>query len=203
MRVAEFRRLIDACAARSITVFSDEVYRLLEYEEATRLPAACDCSATAVSLGVMSKAFGLAGLRIGWLATHDREILRRCAAFKDYTTICSSAPSEFLATIALKHWQRIVERNRSLIASNLALLDDFFARRSEIMRWQRPAAGPIAFPRLLGTETADAFCERAIREAGVLLLPSSVYQFGDQHVRIGFGRANMPAALARLDAWLN
>jgi aspartate/methionine/tyrosine aminotransferase len=202
MPADEFRRLIDECSDRSITVFSDEVYRLLEYDESTRLPSACDCSPTAVSLGVMSKAFGLAGLRIGWLATHDREILRRCAAFKDYTTICSSAPSEFLATVALKHGQRIAERSRSLIVANLVLLDDFFARRSGIMRWQRPTAGPIAFPRLLGEETADVFCGRALREAGVLLLPSSLYQFGDRHFRIGFGRANMPEALARLDAWL-
>ena len=80
----------------------DEVYRFLEFDEAARLPAGADASPRGISLGVMSKSFAMAGLRIGWLATRDRDVLERCARFKDYTTICSSAPSEVLALIGLR-----------------------------------------------------------------------------------------------------
>lgn len=65
------------------------------------LPAACNLKPNFVSLGVMSKIYGLAGLRIGWVATRNEEIYRKMAALKDYTTICNSAPSEFLAELAL------------------------------------------------------------------------------------------------------
>lgn len=84
----DFEALVALADEAGATLLSDEVYRLLEYDPAMRLPAAADRSPRAVSLGVMSKAFGLAGLRIGWLASHDADLLRRCAAFKDYTTIC-------------------------------------------------------------------------------------------------------------------
>ena len=78
----------------------DEVYRGLEVDPADQLPAGADALPTGISVGVMSKSFAMAGLRIGWLASHDRDLLARVAAFKDYTTICSSGPSEILAIIA-------------------------------------------------------------------------------------------------------
>jgi aspartate/methionine/tyrosine aminotransferase len=87
---AEWRALTDACAATGVRLLADEVYRYLEVDEADRLPAGADAlPGLGISLGVMSKSFALAGLRIGWLATKDRALLGRCAAFKDYTTICS------------------------------------------------------------------------------------------------------------------
>lgn len=195
-------RAISALAERrGVLLFCDEVYRGLELDGTTP-PAACELSASAVTLGVMSKSFGLAGLRIGWLATRNERVRSAVAGYKDYLTICSSAPSEFLAEIALRHATTLVARNRALAIRNRAILDAFFARRPETFAWVRPGAGPIAFPRLLGGENTDAFCERLVRDAGVLLLPSSCYDYGDRHFRIGFGRANMPDALARLDAYL-
>ena len=94
--------MLDAAARVGAWVFSDEMYRLLEPSPKKRLPAAVDRYERAVSLAGMSKVFGLAGLRIGWLAAHDQGLLERCKAIKDYTTICSSAPSEVLALIALR-----------------------------------------------------------------------------------------------------
>src|SRR5207248_7756365 len=102
--------MVRAAKARGAWLFSDEVYRGLEYDESRRLPGACDLYERAISLGVTSKSLGLAGLRIGWCATHDRELLGKLAAFKDYTTICSSGPSELFATIALRHHGKLVER---------------------------------------------------------------------------------------------
>jgi len=93
---SDFDELNRIALDRGLVLFCDEVYRELEYDPADRLPAACDVNPGAVSLGVMSKTYGLAGLRIGWIATHRAEILNRIATLKDYTTICNSAPSELL-----------------------------------------------------------------------------------------------------------
>ena len=88
-----------------LLLFSDEVYRELEYDPASRLPAACDYGEHAISLGVTSKTYGLAGLRIGWIATRNRAIYEKMASLKDYTTICNSAPGEFLAELAMRNRQ--------------------------------------------------------------------------------------------------
>jgi len=82
---------------RGLILFSDEVYRESEYDINDRLPSASDINKSAVSLGVMSKTYGLAGLRIGWIATRNKEIYKRMVSLKDFTTICNIAPSEFLA----------------------------------------------------------------------------------------------------------
>jgi aspartate/methionine/tyrosine aminotransferase len=200
---ASFERLVGLADEAGARLFSDEVYRWLEHNEALRLPAAVETSQRALSLGVMSKTFALAGLRIGWLATHDRELLGRLAAFKDYTTICNSAPSEVLASIALRALDRVVARSHSIVAANLPLLDDFFQRFDEAVEWVRPRAGPIGFPRLTvaGTDI-DRFCEELARDAGVLLLPGTVYGDDRKHFRLGFGRRSMPDALERFEAYL-
>jgi aspartate/methionine/tyrosine aminotransferase len=194
----EFAQVVEIARSHGTTLFSDEVYRESEYTAEERLQAACELDETAVSLGVMSKTYGLAGLRIGWVATRNAEVYARMAALKDYTTICNSAPSEFLAELALRHRDRLIERNKGIILENLVLLDDFFERRSHTFAWQRPKAGPIAFPRLLDGEI-EAFCERLVKLHGVLLLPGTLFDDTANHFRIGFGRKTMPEALARLE----
>ena len=197
----DFHALTRLAQERGILLFSDEVYREAEHRPEDRLPAACDVSASAVSLGVMSKTYGLPGLRIGWVATRDAAILSRMAALKDYTTICNSAPSEFLAELGLRHRGALAERNLGIIRRNLSILDDFFASHAERFAWRRPKAGPIAFPRLMVGDI-EAFCHDLVMRAGVLLLPGSVYDDTGNHFRIGFGRQNLPEAAARLEDYL-
>lgn len=198
----DWARLTDELAERGIRLFSDEVYRFLERDPADRLTAGADVSDRAVSLGVMSKSFALAGLRIGWLASRDRDLLARCAAFKDYTTICSSAPSEILALIGLRARDQVLARSRGIVEANLPLLDRFFAEHGERWTWVRPRGGSIAFPRLLGDERVEGFCERLVETEGVLLLPGSVIGHDGNHVRIGFGREDLPEALAGLERFM-
>ena len=205
--VGEWRRLAAACAAGGIRLVADEVYRFLEHAGAATLPAGADLDERAVSIGVMSKSFALAGLRIGWLATRDRAALDRCARMKDYTTICSSAPSEVLALIGLRARERVLARSRSIVAANLAVLDDFFSRRSDAFTWVRPRGGSTGFPRLVhrgpAGSSADAFAARLVEATGVLLLPSTTFGSGDSHFRIGLGRTDLPEAIAALDAFLD
>lgn len=192
---ATFERVVELARSHRLVLFSDEVYRELEHDPADRLPAACDLDDRAVSLGSISKSYGLPGLRIGWIATRDAGLRDAVLRLKDYTTICSSAPSEFLTALALRNRHVLLERNLAIVARNLPLLDELFERRPETFEWTRPTAGPIGFPRVRGAGDVDRWCER-LAAAGVLLLPGSVYDQPD-HVRIGFGRADMPDALRR------
>jgi aspartate/methionine/tyrosine aminotransferase len=185
-----------------IILFSDEVYRESEYDPADRLPSACDVNDLAVSMGVMSKTYGLAGLRIGWIATHNAELYSRMTQLKDYTTICNSAPSEFLAELALRHRQKLAQRNLGIIAANLAVLDRFFAGHAEMFSWVRPKAGSIAFPMFIG-EDIERFCDQLVTSRGVLLLPGTIFDDQGNHFRIGFGRKNMPEAVTRLEEFLH
>ena len=182
-------------------LFSDEVYRGLEYDPAERLPAAVDVYERGLSLGVMSKVWALAGLRIGWIACRDAAARKRMATRKDWTTICSSAPSEVLALMGLRARDRILERNFDIIRGNLLRLDRFFTRHGNRMTWEKPRAGCIAFPRLEG-EPIDAFAARLVEKEGVLLLPGSACGHPGNHFRIGFGRRNMDEALALLERFM-
>ena len=200
---AEWARLTDALADRGIHLLADEVYRYLELHEPDRLVAGADAYPRGISLGVMSKSFAMAGLRIGWLASRDRDLLARCAAFKDYTTICAAAPSEVLALIALRARDRVLGRSLRIVADNLVLLDDFFRRRASSFAWVPPRGGSVAFPRLLGDVPVDRFAAELVEAEGVLLLPASQFGYPGNHFRVGFGRENLPEALGRLEAFLD
>jgi aspartate/methionine/tyrosine aminotransferase len=202
MAQADYRTLNELAQERGLLLFSDEVYRELEYDPADRLPSACELNPSAVSLGVMSKTYGLAGLRIGWIATHNAPVYARMAALKDYTTICNSAPSEYLSELALRHRGQIAGRNLQIIRDNLSLLDVFFAARGDRFEWVRPKAGTIAFPRLIG-EDVEQFCHELVTSSGVLLLPGTMYDHPGNHFRLGFARKNMPQALAQLEQFLD
>jgi aspartate/methionine/tyrosine aminotransferase len=196
-----FESVLQLAGKHGITVFCDEVYRELEHDPATRLPAACDLYEHAVSMGSMSKTYGLAGLRLGWLVSRDADVLRRCMEFKLYTTISSSAPSEFLSAVALRHRHVLVNRNRKIVQKNLLLLESFFTRRGDVFDWVKPNASTIAFARFKSPRGVQKFCDDVVRKSGVMLLPGSVFD-EPQHIRFGYGRKNMPEALEHFDAYL-
>jgi aspartate/methionine/tyrosine aminotransferase len=202
MSLETFQQVMKLASAKNIIVFSDEVYRELEHDPAQRLPAACDLYERAVSLSSMSKTYGLPGLRLAWLTSRDHEILHKCLEFKYYTTICSSAPSEFLTALALRHREKLVKRNREIVLRNLALLDDFISNRKQLFSWTKPNASPIGFVEYKGNQPVADFCEQVVQDCGVLLLPGTVYD-EPRHIRFGFGRKNMPEALAQLATYLD
>ena len=189
--------MLQLAAAKGWLVFSDEVYRFLEYKPENRLPAACEIYENGVSLGVMSKAFGLAGLRLGWIACRNPDILQKMAEFKDYTTICTAAPSEFLSSLALRHHETILKRNREIIARNLDLLRDFMRQHAEHFSWQEPQAGPVAFPRVNFAQASDDFCADLLQKEGVLLLPGRLFAAAPAQFRIGFGRRDFQQGLQK------
>lgn len=203
-----WHRLVHLCDERGIRLFSDEVYRGLELSPHTALPQAADLSPGALSLNVMSKAYGLPGLRIGWIACRDREVLGRLERAKHYTSICNSAPSEVLALIALRARDKILARNRQIVAANLPAFDAFFARFPDLFEWAPPEGGCVAFPRYLGADGVEAMCTELVEQEGVLLLPASIYQSSltatpADRFRVGVGRRDPQQPLEAWGAWLD
>ena len=198
----EYKAIVNLAREANVHLFSDEMYRFLEVADGDTLPAACELYEKAVSLSGLSKAFGLPGLRMGWVATRDLDLLDKMSGLKDYTTICSSAPSEILALIAVRQRDRIIDRQRKRIHKNLAVLDVFFKKHEALFRWNHPGGGSICFPRILFTDHARAFCDTLVKETGIMLVPSDMFNFGSRHVRIGFGRDNLSKVLERFEGYL-
>jgi len=199
----EFERIVELVREVGAFLLSDEMYRHLEHEDGRTLPAACERYDRALSLSGLSKAYGLAGLRLGWLATRDADALRRIAEMKDYTTICHSAPSEILGIGALRAREALIARQRERIRRNLVRLGAFFEEYADCFRWNRPTGGTVGFPHVECADDSDRFCADLVNEAGILLLPGSVFSYGTRHVRIGFGREDFPGSLDRLAAYLD
>ena len=198
---AEFEALLDIARRQNVRLFCDEMYRGLENEATERLPSAADRDEHSIVLAGLSKVHGLPGLRSGWLVVQDSDLRQDLLNWKNYTTICPPAPSEFLALAAVKAHETLRSRSRALVERNLQAADAFFARWAELFTWRRPQAGPVA---LVGVDvaSAEAFCQRLIDEAGLLLLPATHLDYDDRHVRFGFGRADAARNLQRLDGYL-
>lgn len=204
----DYKTLIDICRAHNLYLFSDEVYRGVELDASKRIDQAADAYEKGLSLNVMSKAYGLPGLRIGWIASADKEVLQALERYKHYLSICNSAPSERLAVIALGVRETLLERTRSLMRHNIAKLDLFFGDYPDLFDWQHPDGSCIGFPRFKGRGGVEHFCQSLVEENGVLLLPASLYrselmEAPTDRFRIGFGRDNIEEGLKAFREFLD
>lgn len=189
--------LVELAHKHDLWIFSDEVYRLLEINPADRLPPFASIYEKGISLSVMSKAYGLAGLRIGWIACQDRQLLKKMSEIKHYLSICNSAPSEILSLIALKASSKIHERNECLMMNNLNQLDLFFQKYANWFEWVRPKGGCIGYPLFKGDIPIEKIADDLLKQFGVLILPAAIYDDNSNHFRISFGRTSLPQALEK------
>ena len=208
LRNKAYQELIELCREHGIYIFSDEVYRGLELDADKRVDQIADAYEKGVSLSVMSKAYGLPGLRIGWIACQDKDLLLKLERYKHYLSICNSAPSERLAVIALGVKDKLLDRNLGLLRTNIAKLDTFFADYPTLFEWSHPDGGCIAYPKFTGISGVESFCTSLVEENGVLLLPASIYvseliDTPPGRFRIGFGRANIDDGLAAFREFLD
>jgi len=202
-----YRALIALCRTHGIYILHDEIFNGLGASDAEHLPYIADEYERGLSLGVMSKSYGLPGLRVGWIACQDREALSKMERLKHYLSICNSGPSERLTMIALNNREKILARNCAIVDENLPKWDAFFARHSDLFEWQRPDGACMGFPRYKGSDGVEAFCASLVEESGVLFLPSTIYssELGPtptDRFRLGFGRRNLDEGIAALDAHL-
>jgi aspartate/methionine/tyrosine aminotransferase len=201
--IDEFSSLIDLVREADAYLLSDEMYRFLEVEPGTTLPSACDLYKRAISLFGLSKSFGLPGLRVGWLTSQDDEAMKQISRYKDYTTICGSAPSEVLAVIAVRNREKIINQHIDRVRRNIAGLDIFIAEHQHRFSLNRPLGGSICFPRMLDVDDTYTFCEQMVKDTGIMMAPSRVFQYGDHHVRLGLGRENLLEVLALFGKYLD
>ncbi|WP_375266511.1 aminotransferase class I/II-fold pyridoxal phosphate-dependent enzyme [Planktotalea sp.] len=202
-----YRALIALCRKHGIYILHDEIFNGLGTSDAEHLPYIADEYERGLSLGVMSKSYGLPGLRVGWIACHDRAVLSKMERMKHYLSICNSGPSERLTMIALNNREKILARNCAIVEENLPKWDAFFARHAELFEWQRPDGACMGFPRYKGSDGVEAFCASLVEESGVLFLPSTIYssELGEtpkDRFRLGFGRRILDEGIAALDAHL-
>lgn len=202
--VDRYKALIDLCRRHGIFILHDEIFNGLGPSEAQHLPFVADLYERGLSLNVMSKSYGLPGLRIGWIACQDKDILSRMERLKHYLSICNSGPSERLAKIALAHRGAILARNCAIVDENLPKWDAFFARHPDLFDWQRPDGSCTAFPRYKGSEGIETFARSLVEESGVLFLPSTIYRSDlnttpTDRFRLGFGRLGLDEGLAALE----
>ncbi len=193
-------KLVDLAREFDLYIFSDEVYRGIESSDDKRLPQIADIYEKGLSLNVMSKAYGLPGLRIGWIACQNLDLLQQMERYKHFLTICNSAPSERLALIALKARDVILTKNRKLLSENAQKLETFFSEFPDIFRWTRPDGGAVGYPKYLKDTDCNQFCADLLDETGIMLLPPRIYNSQllptpQDHFRVGFGRTGIDEML--------
>ena len=185
-----------------VYIFSDEMYHKLIIDDIEELPPISDIYTKGISLWGTSKTFGLAGLRTGWLVTHDTEVLREVVAFKDYLSICNSAPSEILSLIALNNIEKFLPKNLRIIRKNILLFEEFVEEHQIISSFIPPKAGSTSFVKLNIENSSLEFSNQLVKKTGIMTLPSEMYEYSGKYIRVGFGRSNFPEVLDRLKKYL-
>lgn len=203
-RPDEWRRVLEIASRQGIYVLSDEMYRGLLRPGVEELPPACTLYERAISLWGMSKSFGLAGLRLGWLVSADANFLRRVVGFKDYLSMCTAAPAEVLGTIALNHSQAFVQPNNQKIERNIQHFQRFTSKTQLFADFVTPPAGSTAFVRLNHNAVATSleFSNRLVAQTGIMTVPAEMFGYPGKYLRVGFGRENFPEVINRLHSYL-
>ena len=170
-------------------VLCDEAYWGLS---AAPCPAMADLYERGISVSSVSKGFSMPGLRLGWLACRNRELMGTALRRRDYNTITCGTLDEAIAALAVTHRDIILPRNRAIAAENLDLLSTWMARQHGLS-WVRPTGGTTALLHYAGAEPSEALCRRLLSDHGIYLLPGDAFGV-PRSLRIGY--AGPKAALA-------
>jgi aspartate/methionine/tyrosine aminotransferase len=187
LREEEMQAIAAMTESAGAILVNDEVFRLIALDDEP-LPSVVDVVENAVSIGDMTKPWGLGGLRVGWIASRQRGLLDLLSSARDYSTMCSSAPGAFLAELALRHSAQIITPRLAAARANRDQLAETITRFRGTLSWRRPEAGYTAFVQMPTHLSPSAFCRRLAQERRLLLLPGEVYGSAyERFVRIGFG----------------
>jgi aspartate/methionine/tyrosine aminotransferase len=188
MLTAEDLRRIDKLASSvGARVLADEAYRWLEIPGGEPLaPPMRDLGGAGVSVGTLSKPFGLPGLRIGWIAG-PADLIAECWAMRDYVSLSPGKLNDALAVLALKHRERIIERTQSIVRRNLETARVWFAEHADVVSWTPPRGGLLALMRYRLDIASLELANRLAEDYGVMLAPGSAFGV-EHHLRIGIGQ---------------
>lgn len=187
LRQADLERIAQIADRVEAWVLSDEAYRWIEHPGGESLPSPLrDLYPKAVSIGTMSKFFGLPGLRLGWLAG-NAELAAQCWAHRDYTSLSPGWLSDRLARLAVDNRHGIQQRNNGILSENLSTARQWFTDNADIVAWSEPKAGLLAMMDVIDLDNTDELSERLAAEAGVMLAPGSAFELPG-YLRIGIGQ---------------
>ena len=182
----DLRRVHDLAESVGARVLGDEAYRWLEHRGGEALaPPLRNLGDRAISVGTLSKPFGLPGLRIGWLAA-DADLVARCWAMRDYVSLSPGKLNDALAVLALNHRDQLVARNQAIIDQNLQTAHRWFADHADLVSWTPPRAGLLALMRYHLDLPSLELANRLAEEHSVMLAPGSAFGF-EGHLRLGIG----------------
>lgn len=199
----QLNEIITIAERNNLYIFSDEMYHKLIIDSVEELTHVCDLYKKGISLWGTSKTFGLAGLRTGWLVSQDTDFLKEVVAFKDYLSICNSAPSEILSLIALNNIDNFLLPNIKKIKANIAHFKEFSNNHKIISSFISPKAGSTAFVKLNTEYSALDFSNQLIRDTGIMTVPAEMFEYEGKFIRVGFGRKNFPNILEILSMYLH
>jgi aspartate/methionine/tyrosine aminotransferase len=201
----EMEAIVDAARSAGAWIVADEVYRGAELEGDAESPTFWGAYPRVLVTSGLSKAYGLPGLRIGWIAGPAREIAALWG-YQDYTTLTPSMLSDRLAREALEPGRRarLIERTRSIVRRQLPIVLDWVAERGDVLDTVPPMAGAIALLRYRLKISSVALFERLRREESVLITPGAHFGIG-RWFRVGYGYEPrvLREGLERLGGWLD
>jgi aspartate/methionine/tyrosine aminotransferase len=183
----DLARVVEIAARSGAWILSDEAYRWLEHPGGEKLPSpAHDLGERIISVGTMSKPFGLPGLRVGWLVANP-EIVAACWGLRDYVSLSPAGISDAIARVAIEQRERIWPRNNQIIQQNMETATAWFRKNADIVTWQPPRAGLLAMLRYQHDIPSLELADRLAKEARVMLAPGSAFGL-EHHLRIGVGQ---------------
>ncbi len=203
LSLQQLNEIVSIADKNDIYIFSDEMYHKLIIDSAQELPPISDLYRKGISLWGTSKTFGLAGLRTGWLVSQDSMFLRKVVAFKDYLSICNSAPSEVLTQIALNNIEKFLLPNINKIRENINHFKVFANNHQIISSFVPPKAGSTSFVPLNIEGSALDFSDELVMKTGIMTVPSEMFEHDGKYIRVGFGRKNMPEILDVFSQYLH
>ena len=198
LTLSELTKIVSIAKKNDCYIFSDEMYHKLLANPVEELPPISDLYSKGISLWGTSKSFGLAGLRTGWLVCNHLDFIHRVISYKDYLSICSSAPSEILSIIALNHIDDFLQPNIDKIQKNIKLFGEFAQTQDIISSFIPPKSGSTAFVELNINCSSLEFSNYLVKNAGIMTIPSEMFDHPGKYIRVGFGRQNFHEILPLL-----
>ena len=177
------REIVEIARSVDAWILCDEVYRHLSQEDGW-CPSIVDLYEKGISVSSMSKVFSLAGLRLGWIATHDMSVVKSCLSHRDYNLVSCGVFDEMLAAVALKHRDKLLERSRKIVRENLQILDDWVSSEPHVS-YVKPKAGTTALVYYDLDIPSYEFCEEMYKKTGAFVTPGDCFEV-PHSMRIGY-----------------
>ena len=177
------REIVEIARSADAWILCDEVYRHLSQEDGW-CPSIVDLYEKGISVSSMSKVFSLAGLRLGWIATHDMSVIKSCLSHRDYNLVSCGVFDEMLAAAALKHRDKLLERSRKIVRENLQILDDWVGSEPHV-NYVKPKAGTTALVYYDLDISSYEFCEEMYKKTGAFVTPGDCFEV-PHSMRIGY-----------------